>query len=411
MYEELNRHRRETVESASLLRAKFEEITKDPMKEQEKLLLDLLADNKDTEYGKKYGFEEITSIRDFQEKVPVTEYNDYESYIERMAVHGERNLLTVASPVWYSKTSGTVGEPKKIPCTQRSRKINEGYIVEYQADVLYHELGEKYFRGRSLNLARCSDTVRIMPDGVPFGALSEGSKRNLFDRLKEKWNDYYSAPPQVTFAGKETDSRYLYALYGLRDESLMCIESTFSSFILDFCRFIEKNWTALVRDIAAGTISEDVRMPNHVRKILAEKLYPMPERAAKLTEIFENGFDRPFVPLVWPDLLYVSASASGGFSQYTRELRCRYLGEEILFYYRGIIASEGTFSTPTTVENTSSCLIPDTLFYEFLPVEEENVEATEREENAGPNQTVPLTMDQLKPGKKYELIITNYSGF
>ena len=371
MYEELNRHRRATVESASLIRANFEEITKDPMKEQEKLLLDILAENKDTEYGKKYGFEKISSIREFQEKVPVTEYKDYASYIERMAVHGERNLLTAASPVWYSKTSGTVGEPKKIPSTQRSRNINEGYIVKYQADILFHALGEKYFGGRSLNLARCSDTARIMPDGVPFGALSECSRRNLYDRLKEKWNDYYSAPPQVTFAGKDMDSRYLYALYGLRDESLMCIESTFSSFILDFCHFIEKNWTALVRDIDAGTISEDVRMPDHVRKKLTEELYPMPERAAKLTEIFENGFDRPFVPLAWPDLLYVSASASGGFSRYTRELRSRYLGEEILFYYRGIFASEGTFSTPTALGDPSSCLIPDTLFYEFLPVEEE----------------------------------------
>ena len=46
------------------------------MKEQEKILYNLLAENKDTEYGKKYGFGEITSIQDFQEKVPVTEYKD-----------------------------------------------------------------------------------------------------------------------------------------------------------------------------------------------------------------------------------------------------------------------------------------------------------------------------------------------
>ena len=91
-YEELNRHRRVNVEKGNRIRANFEEIIKDPMKEQEKLLLDLLAENKDTEYGKRYGFEKITSIRDFQEKVPVTEYKDYEPYIESMADHGERNI-------------------------------------------------------------------------------------------------------------------------------------------------------------------------------------------------------------------------------------------------------------------------------------------------------------------------------
>lgn len=76
MYEELNQDRRKDAETGSLVTSNFEEITKNPMKEQEKILLDLLAENKDTEYGKKYGFGEITSIQDFQEKVPVTEYKD-----------------------------------------------------------------------------------------------------------------------------------------------------------------------------------------------------------------------------------------------------------------------------------------------------------------------------------------------
>ena len=57
------------------------------------------------------------------------------------------------------------------------------------------------------------------------------------------------------FAGKDTDLRYLNALYGLRDENLMCIESTFSSFILDFCRFIEKNWEHLVEAGDKGRFS------------------------------------------------------------------------------------------------------------------------------------------------------------
>lgn len=411
MYDELNKQRRAAVETGSLIRADFEESTKNPMREQERLLLDLLAENKDTEYGKKYGFGKIRSIRDYQERVPVTEYRDYEPYIERMADDGERNLLTSAPPVWYSKTSGTVGAPKRIPCTRKARDVFESYILDYQAGLLYRELGEKYFGGRSLNLSRCSDEVRIMPDGIPFGPLSESSRRKLYDRLKDKWMHFFAAPPQATFAGKDTDSRYLYALYSLRDENLMCLESTFSSFILDFCRFIEKNWDVLVRDIDAGTISEDVQIPDDVRKILTEDLTPMPERAAKLRKIFENGFDRPFMPLVWPDLLYISAAASGGFSRYTREIRSRYLGEKILFYYRGIVASEGIFSVPVSPADFSSCLIPDALFYEFLPVEEEDEEEPENKRISGANKAAPLTMDRLEPGRKYELIITDHSGF
>jgi hypothetical protein len=44
-----------------------------------------------------------------------------------------------------------------------------------------------------------------------------------------------------------------------------------------------------------------------------------------------------------------------------------------------------------------SCLIPDSLFYEFLPVDEEGAK--------------PVTMDRLEVGKSYELLITTHSGF
>jgi hypothetical protein len=65
MYEELNGQRRAAVEKGSLRRARFEEVTRDPMGEQERLLMGLLAENKDTEYGRRHGFESIASIRDF----------------------------------------------------------------------------------------------------------------------------------------------------------------------------------------------------------------------------------------------------------------------------------------------------------------------------------------------------------
>ncbi|MBQ4310847.1 MAG: GH3 auxin-responsive promoter family protein, partial [Oscillospiraceae bacterium] len=44
------------------LLAGFDMLTKNPMAVQTKLLMELLQENKDTEYGKKYGFGEIKSI-------------------------------------------------------------------------------------------------------------------------------------------------------------------------------------------------------------------------------------------------------------------------------------------------------------------------------------------------------------
>ena len=62
MYEALNTRRKATAEQGIKLIAGFDMMTKNPMAVQTKLLMDLLQENKDTEYGKRYGFGEIKSI-------------------------------------------------------------------------------------------------------------------------------------------------------------------------------------------------------------------------------------------------------------------------------------------------------------------------------------------------------------
>ena len=83
------------------------------MGENEKLLLRILEQNKDTEYGRKYGFADIHSIEEYQKKVPVSVYDDYAGYILRMSEDGEENLITSGKVVHYNKSSGTVGNPKR----------------------------------------------------------------------------------------------------------------------------------------------------------------------------------------------------------------------------------------------------------------------------------------------------------
>ena len=393
MYEVLNNMRKKRVEERKKLLVFYEALTKDPMAAQEKLLLELLSANKDTEYGKKYGFADISSIEEYQRRVPITEYEDYTGYIDRMVSNGEDNLIYAEKPVWYNKTSGTVGKPKMIPYSQRMRDWFARYSLGYQSGLLYRELGEDYFGGRSMNLIRCGGDIVKLPDGTPYGPISEASLRPY----KDKWSYLYSAPAEAVFAPKGTDTRYLNARYSLCDRDLNNIICSFTGFLLDFCRYVEKHWELLVKDIEKGVIDDSVDLPDEIRGILSAELEPMPERAAELKAIFEKGFDTPFMPKVWQRLQYVVGGASAGFARYTNEVRKRYLGEETAFYYRGISASEGIFSVPLTLASDESALIPDSLFYEFIPIDDEGAE--------------PVTMDKLEVGKRYELIITNQSGF
>ena len=71
----------------------LDDITANPMKIQKEFLMKLLKDNKDTEYGKKYGFENIHSIEEYRSSLPLTNYNDYSEfendiyYIEKLIVN------------------------------------------------------------------------------------------------------------------------------------------------------------------------------------------------------------------------------------------------------------------------------------------------------------------------------------
>ena len=71
-----------------------------------KLLKTIIDDNKNTEYGKKYNFSDIKTIDDYKKNVPLSVYEDYESYIKRM-YDGEKNILTVYPIIGYLYTSGS----------------------------------------------------------------------------------------------------------------------------------------------------------------------------------------------------------------------------------------------------------------------------------------------------------------
>ena len=106
-----------TVKQFNAMRAKsglnalnaLRDMSHDPMKINEALLMEILHDCKDTEYGKKYHFADIHSIEDYQRMVPVSAYKDYEEYVQRTIHNNEENLLTAYPFELFCQSSGTLG--------------------------------------------------------------------------------------------------------------------------------------------------------------------------------------------------------------------------------------------------------------------------------------------------------------
>ena len=367
-------------------------MAKNPMKYNANLLMKILEDNKDTEYGKKYDFANIKSVEEYQQKVPITDYDSYTEYIYRMTEKGERNLLTAYEISHYAKSSGTMGNPKRIPASVLALDISNRYNLAYSCDLIAKNFGLDWIKHPFLDLAEMSFSV--LKSGDTYGAISG----KMMDGFEDKLFDLVTSPKEALMPSVETDTRYIHARFALVEKNIPFVLTTFVSLFLESLRYIKSNWELLVKDIENGTIDESIRMPIEVRESLLGKIEPMPERANELRKIFEEGFDEPIVPKIWPNMSFLVGIGTGGFANYLEKIK-EFVGPNFNFLLMGIGASEGMFSIPYELNNPGSILIPDSMFYEFLPVDAEG------------DYSKVVTLDKLEVGKEYEVMTTNLSGF
>ena len=368
------------------------EMTKDPMRYNTELLMRMLDDNKDTEYGRKYGFADIKSVAEFQERVPLTTFDDYAGYVYRMTEGGESGLISAYNISHYAKTSGTMGNPKRIPVSDRAMGVMNRYNMQLRTKVICDAIGFDWANPPYLNLIESQLTT--LKNGATYGAISAKVIGQMGDYLPM----LMTSPLEALVPDPKTNTRYLHARFALMNPEITSMGFSFSSILLELMQYIESEWEMLVDDIEKGTIDESVKMPADVRASVLGKIQPMPERAAQLREIFSQGFDEPIMPKIWPNLTIFSGVATGGFATYYNKLRQRYAGDGVRLFYVGLNASEGILSVPMDVDCPDSVLIPDSVFYEFIPIDSED-----------PGDIV--TIDGVEVGKTYEIVITNQSGF
>lgn len=126
---------------------------KHPIEVQKETFLKLIKEAKNTAWGKKYDYNSISSIAEFQERVPISSYENIYPWIEKM-MKGEQNLLWGDEINWFSKSSGTTNAKSKyIPV---SKKALEDCHYKGGKDLisiyLNNNPNSKLFAGKSLVL-------------------------------------------------------------------------------------------------------------------------------------------------------------------------------------------------------------------------------------------------------------------
>ena len=83
-----------------------------PIEAQRDVLQNLVTSAQYTEFGRKYNFSQLFTLRSFKEAVPIHEYEDIRPYIQRI-MDGEQNILWNTPVYWFAKSSGTTSEKSK----------------------------------------------------------------------------------------------------------------------------------------------------------------------------------------------------------------------------------------------------------------------------------------------------------
>ena len=131
-YRELNRLLKE---SCKLESEDFYRSIQDIKGAQERKLSQIITYNADTDFGKEHAFDKINSVNDLRAHIPITKYEDYESYITQIA-DGRKGVLTKDEVLMLEPTSGSTSPSKFIPYTESLKKEFRQGIFPWLYDLL-----------------------------------------------------------------------------------------------------------------------------------------------------------------------------------------------------------------------------------------------------------------------------------
>ena len=293
---------------------RIESWIKHPIEAQREVLQDLVTSAQYTEFGRKYNFSKLFTVREFKKEVPIHEYDDLKNYIQRI-MDGEDNVLWNTPIHWFAKSSGTTSDRSKfIPVSEESLQDCH-YKAAKDVVTLYYNFNPEsdLLTGKGLVIGG-SHTIHQLNEESHYGDLSAVLLQNT-----PFWSDWIRTP----------DLRI-----ALMDE-----------------------WENKIEELAKNTIAENVTSISGVPTwtlVLIKRILEMTGKSS-LTE-------------VWPNLeLYMHGGVS--FTPYREQFK-HLIGKKIQ-YLELYNASEGFFAAQDIPSGEGMLLFTDHgIFMEFMPIEE-----------------------------------------
>ena len=356
--------------------------TGNPRKAQEALLRRILVTNANTHFGARHNFRQIRNPGAYRRAVPAKTYEDLRKYVEVQDRTGEP-YLTADRPVYYHRTSGTLGSAKDIPVTSAGL----GRVKENQQLFAYSVArGTRAFEGRVLGITGQA-VEGLMPSGVPYGSASG----LLYKRMSKLVRRKYVLPPEVADI-EDYDLRYFAtAAFALAERNVTGIGTANPSTLVRILDLIQSEPEALIEAVHEGRLPDGADLPAEIT------LTPDRGRARELEGLLAANGVLDYAA-IWPNLKGIMTWTGGSCGVPLRRLAGSIpAGTSIIEL--GYIASE--FQGTVNIDAAENVCVPTLLdnFFEF--VEREAREAGGRDY---------LLLDELQEGCEYYVFVTTQDG-
>ena len=285
-----------------------------PEEVQQNILASNIVKAQNTEYGNRFGLDEITNYAQFARRLPIVTYEDIEPDIERIR-NGEQNILWPSEIRWFAKSSGTTNAKSKFIPLSNDALEDCHFKAGKDMLALYfnNKTDSKIFTGLSLRLGGSTQISNINNQSY-FGDLSAILIENF-----PVWVELRSTPS--------------------RQISLM------------------NEWESKMEAIANSTINEDVT-----------SLAGVPSWMLVLMNHILKTTGKGNLHEIWPNLeLYLHGGVS--FDPYRRQFEAMLPKKD--FHFMEIYnASEGFFGIQDQLNSNEMLLMLDYgIFYEFVPID------------------------------------------
>jgi len=328
--------------------AAFRRATRKVRITQATLLRKLLRENETTEFGARHCFADITSVGEYQKRVPLSTFADYAAAITRIG-QGATGVLTRQAVELLQPTSGTTSGEKLIPCTAGLRAQFQRGVAAWIGDLFWRRPAVR--RGRAFwSISPAFGRSRSTAGGLRIGFATDAEYLGAVER---RLLPHLLVAPGGLARCPDIDSFRYYTLLCLLHAGDLSLISIWSPTFLTALFASMRPWQdRLVHDLRTGTtLPGGERLPPDVRR--AEEVRAILNACNDLSDV---------TPALWPKLALISCWTDAAAGRFVPQLRALFPAIEI--QPKGLLATEGFVSLPL-VDHPGAALAVRSHFFEF----------------------------------------------